>query len=182
VLAQTGWCVATSEEIAPRHPEKVLMVRSDFAGRAAEEHLALVAALTEACEFCAGAENRERLSETLAQPEYVGAPIEALRMSLCGTFDYGHGRIEKHSAFHLFAGEGVNEPGPDKAEWIVRGLLTTGLVPESSLVPRDRVKSWFRSDLFRRAQRLRGVRAAGFNPDVPGQTSTKDCRRSISTL
>jgi ABC-type nitrate/sulfonate/bicarbonate transport system substrate-binding protein len=156
VLTKTGWCVATSEEFAPRHPEKVLLVRSDFAERSATEHLALIAALTEACEFCARPENRERIMETLAQPEYVGVPIQALRMSMAGSFDYGNGRIEKHSSFHLFAGEGVNEPTLDKAEWVIRNLVSSGVVADPLLVPRDRAGNWFRADLFRKAAQLRG--------------------------
>ena len=154
VLSKTGWCVAVSEELAPRHPEKVLMVRRDFAERSEREHLALIAALLEAGAFCARPENRERLMETLAQPQYVGVPIQALRMSMAGTFDYGNGRIEKHSAFHIFSGAGVNEPSPDKAQWVVRNLLASGLVPDPSLVPVERAAEWFRADIFQQAQSL----------------------------
>jgi hypothetical protein len=72
------------------------MVRRDFSEEREAEHLALVAALIEACEFCDRPENRERVMETLAQPEYLDAPIRALRMSMNGTFDFGHGRIGLH--------------------------------------------------------------------------------------
>ena len=154
VLSKTGWCVATSEDLAPQHPEKVLMVRRDFAERSEREHLALIAALVEACEFCARPENRERLMETLAQPQYVGVPIHALRMSMAGTFDYGNGRVEKQPAFHVFAGEGVNEPSLEKAEWVVRNLLASGLVNDPSLVPIERASEWFRPDIFRQATSL----------------------------
>lgn len=157
VLSKTGWCVATSDEIAPRHPEKVLMVRRDFAERSSHEHLALIAALLEACEFCARPENRERLMETLAQPEYVNVPIQALRMGMAGTFDYGNGRVEKHSSFHLFAGDDVNSPTPDKAAWVVRNLLKSGVVKDPSLLPLERTGDWFRADLFAQAARLTGA-------------------------
>ncbi|MEP6671385.1 MAG: CmpA/NrtA family ABC transporter substrate-binding protein [Chthoniobacter sp.] len=154
VLSKTGWSVATSEEIAPRHPEKVLMVRSDYAKQFAGEHLLLIAALREACGFCARPENRERIMETLAQLEFVGVSIQALRMSMAGTYDYGNGRIEKHSNFHLFAGEGVNEPSGDKAIWIIRNLLASGVVKDPTLIPEDRAADWFRADLFEEAGRL----------------------------
>ncbi len=88
VMSRAGWCVATSAELSPRHPEKVLMVPRDFAECRAAEHLALIAALIEACEFCDRPENRERIIETLAQPGYVDAPIHALRMSMKGTFNF----------------------------------------------------------------------------------------------
>ncbi len=154
VLSHHGWCVATSEELAPRHPEKVLMVRKDFAVHSEHEHLALIAALLEACRFCQQPENRERLLETLAQTEYVGAPIQALRMSMAGTFDYGHGRIEKHPAFHIFSGDDVNAPTPDKAEWVIRNLTVAGIVKDPSLIPQERAAQWFRADLFQQATQL----------------------------
>ena len=47
VQAKAGWCAAVSAELDPGHPEKVLMVRSDFAEQREPEHLALVAALIE---------------------------------------------------------------------------------------------------------------------------------------
>jgi ABC-type nitrate/sulfonate/bicarbonate transport system substrate-binding protein len=156
VLSGAGWCVATSEEIAPGHPEKVLMVRRDFAERSEREHLALIAALTESCRFCARPENRERVIEVIAQSQFVGAPIEALRMGMGGSFNYGHGRVEKHPAFHVFSGDGVNEPCPEKSDWVIRNLLKSGLVSDPSLVPAEKASEWFRADIFRKAIRLIG--------------------------
>ena len=161
VLSGTGWCAATSEELAPDHPEKVLMVRREFADRSEREHLALIAALTESCRFCARPENRERIIETLAQAHIVGAPIQALRMGMCGTFDYGHGRIEKHSSFHIFSGEGVNEPTPEKSDWVIRNLLKAGIVKDPSLVPVEKASDWFRADIFRKAIRMMGDQEEG---------------------
>jgi ABC-type nitrate/sulfonate/bicarbonate transport system substrate-binding protein len=154
VLSRTGWCVATSEELAPRHPEKVLMVRRDFAERSEDAHLALIAALLDAGRFCERAENREALLETLAQPQYVGAPIQALRMSMAGTFDYGHGRVEKQPRFHVFAGENVNEPSSEKAQWVIGSLLASGLIADSSVIPAERAAGCFRSDIFHQATQL----------------------------
>jgi ABC-type nitrate/sulfonate/bicarbonate transport system substrate-binding protein len=154
VLSGAGWCAATSEELAPGHPEKVLMVRRDFAERSEREHLALIAALTESCRFCARPENRERIIETLAQPHLVGAPIQALQMGMSGSFNYGHGRIEKQSSFHIFSGVGVNEPTPEKSDWIIRNLLKSGVVKDPSLIPAERASDWFRVDIFQKALRL----------------------------
>ena len=156
VLSQTGWCVATSAELAPGHPEKVLMVRRDFAETHGPEHLALIAALRKACDFCARPENRERLIETLSQPKYIGAPIQALRASLGGSFNYGNGRVEKQSRFHVFAGENANEPSPEKAQWVIRNLVASGIVDDPSLEPSERAADWFRSDIFRESARLFG--------------------------
>src|SRR5262249_26411819 len=78
VQQDIGWCAATSAELQPCHPEKVLMVRREFAEKRGAEHLALIAALLEACEFCDVPENQDQIAATLSRPEYVNAPAAAL--------------------------------------------------------------------------------------------------------
>jgi ABC-type nitrate/sulfonate/bicarbonate transport system substrate-binding protein len=154
VLSKTGWTVATSMDLAPLHPEKVLMVRQSLAENSERAHLGIIAALIEACAFCEKPDNRERLIETLAQSKYVNVPIQALRMSMSGTYNYGHGRIEKQSRFHVFSGDGANDPTPDKAAWVINNLIESRLVTDLSAVPRERAGQWFRSDLFQKASQL----------------------------
>jgi ABC-type nitrate/sulfonate/bicarbonate transport system substrate-binding protein len=74
VQAGVGVCVATSASLAPLHPEKVLLVRKDFAEKRADEHERLIAALLEACRYCDQPENRNQICELLALPCYVNAP------------------------------------------------------------------------------------------------------------
>jgi ABC-type nitrate/sulfonate/bicarbonate transport system substrate-binding protein len=154
VMSRTGWVVATGAELEPRHPEKVLMLRRDFAEQHEPAHLALIAALVEAGRFCDAPENRERVVETLAQPEVINAPIQAVRMSLSGMFDYGHGRVEKTGGQHIFHAGGANEPTLEKAQWVVGNLIHSGTVDDPSLVPPDIAQRCFRPDLFRQAMQL----------------------------
>jgi ABC-type nitrate/sulfonate/bicarbonate transport system substrate-binding protein len=154
VLRRTGWCVATSAELAPRHPEKVLLTRASFAAERPAEHIALMAALLEACAFCDRPENRERVMEALAQPAYLDAPIHALRMSLNGTFDYGHGRVEKDRHFHIFSRDGANRPTAEKAEWVLRQMAASGLLDGRDALPAGLIERSFRMDLFDEAERL----------------------------
>ncbi len=100
VLARVGWVVATSADLAPLHPEKVLMVRRDFADARTDEHRALIAALLEACRYCDAPENRERIMETLAEPRWIGAPIQALRMSMAGHLRFRPRPRGKDVRFH----------------------------------------------------------------------------------
>jgi ABC-type nitrate/sulfonate/bicarbonate transport system substrate-binding protein len=153
VMAKTGWCAAVSAELAPDHPEKVLMVTRRFAERSEDKHLALIAALLEACRFCDRLENRERLMETLALPSHVGTSIQALRMSLGAHFDFGNGRVEKISNFHIFARGNANEPTLERARWVLHGLEACGLADAHS-VPSGQLGHWFRADLYERAQAL----------------------------
>ena len=154
VLSRTGWCAATSLELAPKHPEKALMVRRDFAEHSEREHLALIAALIESCAFCEKPQNRERLIEMLAQSNYVGGPIAALRMGMGGSFDYGHGRVEKVPRFHIFSSENANEPDAKKAAWVIDNLIASGVVADPALIPREQAADWFRADIFQKARQL----------------------------
>lgn len=154
VLMKIGWCVAISPELAPGHPEKVLMVRKDFAECSEREHLALIAVLVEACRFCDRPENRERITETLAQSHYVNVPICALQMSLCGTFDFGNGRVEKVPDFHVFARGNANEPTLEKANWVIANLHSAGLLEDPAEVPAEHADRWFRADIHRQALQL----------------------------
>jgi len=154
IMKRTGWVVATSAELEPRHPEKVLMMRRDFAEQHEPQHLALIAALIEAARFCDSPENRERVVELLSQPDVINAPIEAVRMSLGGLFDYGHERLEKTGAQHIFHRENANEPSDDKAHWVIDNLIRSGAVQDAALLPTDIAQRCFRADIFRQALQL----------------------------
>jgi ABC-type nitrate/sulfonate/bicarbonate transport system substrate-binding protein len=154
VMSRVGWIAATSAELEPGHPEKVLMVRRSFAEAREAEHLALIAAVIEAGRFCDAPENRERVIETLAQPEVINAPFEAVRMSLSGLFDYGHGRVEKTGGQHLFHANGANEPTREKADWVITNLVRSGIVPDSTLIPPGTAERCFRADIYHAARKL----------------------------
>ncbi len=153
VMRDVGWCVATSEELAPLHPEKILLVQKRFAETREAEHLALIAAILEACAFCDRPENRERIVEMLAQPQYVGAPIESLRMSMMGRFHFSRSRIEKMPNFNVFARLDANTPTIEKAEWILSELLASGVLIDP-LVPPNAARKAFRNDIFQQATQL----------------------------
>jgi ABC-type nitrate/sulfonate/bicarbonate transport system substrate-binding protein len=153
VMKGAGFVVARSAELAPLHPEKVLMVRQDFSTRCHDEHLALVAALIEACAWCDAPEHRETLVKWLARPNYVNAPAEALRTSLGGKYDFGLGRVEECPGANLFSVGGANEPTPARAQWMIDGLIRTGLV-EPDRLPADLPAQCFRPDLYAAARAL----------------------------
>ncbi|TAL05073.1 MAG: nitrate ABC transporter ATP-binding protein, partial [Verrucomicrobia bacterium] len=92
IESRTGWCVATTAELAPGHPEKVLAVRRDFAELCGAEHEALIAALLDAGEFCSKPENRDAVISVLARREFVGCDADTLRPALSGEFNFGHGQ------------------------------------------------------------------------------------------
>ena len=168
VQSRAGWIAGTSSELDPLHPEKVLLVRGDFAERRHPEHLALIAALLEACEFCDQPENHEQIVETLARPEFVGVSATALRHGIGGELDFGHGTLRAIRDFCRFHGNAANEPSGDKAAWVLELVRSTGLCQDGTLLNFALAKHIFRPDLFAAANALR--RATRFAPALEPET------------
>lgn len=158
VKSRAGWCVATSAELDPGHPEKVLMVRHDFAENRREEHLALVAALIDACEFCDAPENHDRIAEILSRTEYVNVPADILRRAFTGEIDFGHGETRTVRDFTVFHRGGANEPSGEKAAWVLQNIRTSGLCTDPSAINFALGRKIFRADLFEEANRLRSTK------------------------
>lgn len=159
VREKTGWIAATSAQISTGHPEKVLMVREDFAVARAEEHLALVAAAAEAAALCDDPAFRPELVKILARPEYLDVPARVLAPALVGPFALGAELGSVDAADYIrFHAQDANTPTPTRAQWIIDGLVRHGLVPRGQAVPTDLARRIFRADLH--AQALARHRAA----------------------
>jgi ABC-type nitrate/sulfonate/bicarbonate transport system substrate-binding protein len=154
VLERCGVIAATGSEIAPLHPEKVLMVRREFAECRKDEHIQLVAALLRACRYCDALENREHVIEMLSQKHYLGAPTEALRPGLSGELDRGDGHFERSDDFTIFARNNANEPSADKAAWILDGLRSANLCEDPQALNRSLEQEVFSAETFDEALRL----------------------------
>ena len=148
VQSRAGWIAATSSELDALHPEKVLMVRSDFAAKRRAEHVALVAALLEACEFCDQPENHGPIISTLARPEYLGVAEATLRHGLTGAMDFGHRHERAVPEFCVFHRDNANEPSGDKAAWILDLIRASGLCKEPSALNGALARKTFRADIF----------------------------------
>jgi len=122
VQAGVGVCVATSAQLAPLHPEKVLVVRREFAEKRGEDHEGLIAALLEACAFCDQPQNRNQLCDLLALPQYVNAPLECFEASLLGPAGLGNNSIQSLYGLNIFYRNRANDPTTSKAAWITGRL------------------------------------------------------------
>jgi two-component system, oxyanion-binding sensor len=154
IQAGTGRCAAASAELEGGHPEKILMVRRDFAEVREEEHLALVAALLEACAFCDAPEHCEEVIATLSRPQFVGVPEAVLRAGLRGPFDFGGGHARAVPDFCVFHRHDANAPSSDKAAWILQNLCDGGLAPDPASLNAAFARRVFRADIFEKALRL----------------------------
>lgn len=153
VEANVGVCVATSRELAPLHPEKVLMVRHDFAEARASEHERLIAALLEACAFCDQPANRPLVSEMLAQPQYVNAPTDCLK-NIVGIEEF-EPQAAATSPLNIFYKYNANDPTDDKAAWVLGHLyemIEQRALPLPANGRTPMLKNIFRRDIFQRAR------------------------------
>ena len=132
-----GALVATSADLVPQHPEKVLMVREMFAAAQPEEHAQLLFALRRACEFCQAPENRGQLIDLLAGRDALNLPAPLVEASLAHVDDAG-------VSLHIFGGEGVTAPTVAKARWLHDTVLTSAVAKPASTPELRRI---FRADL-----------------------------------
>ena len=166
VESRAGWIAATSSELDALHPEKVLMMRSDFAAKRNKENLALIAALLEACEFCDQPENHAEMAAILARPEFIGVSKTVLRRGISGEMDFGHGIDKVMRDFCIFHRDGANKPSGDKAAWVFDLIRSSGLCKDATSINFTFAKKIFRSDIFDQVVRLRSVSPA-FNETQP---------------
>jgi ABC-type nitrate/sulfonate/bicarbonate transport system substrate-binding protein len=155
VQSRAGWIAAASSELDALHPEKVLMVRGDFALKHQAEHLALIAALLEACEYCDQPENHTAIAAALARPEFVGVSETVLRHGIGGAMDFGHGLERVVRDFCVFHRHGANEPSGDKAAWVLDVVRSSGLCRNLPAINFAFAKRIFRPDIFQAASALR---------------------------
>jgi ABC-type nitrate/sulfonate/bicarbonate transport system substrate-binding protein len=155
VREKIGWCPAISPQLAPGHAEKVLLVRSDFAEARSEEHLAIIAALSDAAALCDEPAFRAELCDLLARREYMNVPARVIQASLVGPFDHGHGHTVSADDFIHYHRNGANDPTTAKAAWLIEGLNRHRFLPAGTAIPADLGPRTFRSDLYHLAQKSR---------------------------
>lgn len=151
VASGAGWIAATSSSLEPLHPEKVLTARGAFVQRHHDEHLAIVAALIEACRWCDDPSNHAEIAALLARREYLNLPVALLRGGWSGLVDRGHGHVVPDHEYMIFHRHDANEPSPDKAAWVANNLLDPAV---RAALPPQSLGQVFRLDLHAAAAAL----------------------------
>ena len=155
IMAGCGFCAATSAEISPYHPEKVLMVSSKFATTDRDHCINLIAAVLEACRLCNQSSYLDTVSRVLARNDYLNLSPDILKDTLTGNIiRRNNPTLDDSREFIVFSGDQVNVPCARKRSWIGQHLAETGLVqlPESS--KSNLLKSIYSEDLYRAAEGL----------------------------
>jgi ABC-type nitrate/sulfonate/bicarbonate transport system substrate-binding protein len=125
-LSGDGWVVATSLSLAPKHPEKVLLVRDQLILQQPEAYSVLRTAIGEACRFCDQPENRRSVADILHAARIFPVSKEVLLNSLVGPFDTGVADLDSAEPFLVFHKDGANEASEERAKWCLETVMEAG--------------------------------------------------------
>ncbi|MGB9092503.1 MAG: CmpA/NrtA family ABC transporter substrate-binding protein, partial [Gallionella sp.] len=78
IYDKVSFSVASSQDIWPDHPEKVLGATAEFVAQHPNTARALVMAMLAAAKYIDTQANRARVAELIAGPDYVDAPVEVI--------------------------------------------------------------------------------------------------------
>jgi nitrate/nitrite transport system substrate-binding protein len=125
-----GFTVATSQDIWPDHPEKVLGTTNEFVQKHPNSSRALIMAVLEASRWIeASPANRLKTAEVLAAPAYVNTSAEVIGQRLLGHYQNGLGRSwEEANPMRFFNDGAVNYPYLSDGMWFITQHKRWGLM------------------------------------------------------
>ena len=131
IYDKVSFSVASSQDVWPDHPEKVLGVTAEFVDQYPNTARALVMAMLDAAKFIDAPSNRAKVAELIASPAYVDAPVEVIAGRFQG--DYADGLGKKwHDTNHIkFFNDGkVSFPYLSDGMWFLTQFKRWGLLKE----------------------------------------------------
>ncbi|MEM9446685.1 MAG: CmpA/NrtA family ABC transporter substrate-binding protein [Verrucomicrobiota bacterium] len=148
-LEGVGVIINTSEELAPGHPEKVLLASREFVDNYRTEYTAMGAAILEACEICSKEENFSEIAKLLSHRSYLNVKESVVSDSLSGRLPKKRKNSTTHKDFIVFYDDQANAPLAKKATWVWRNLEEGVLYPYlQEKEVKDMLEQTFRMDLF----------------------------------
>ncbi len=126
-----GFTVATSQEIWPDHPEKVLGATREFVERYPNTARAMIMAILEASRYIDTMSHRSEVAQTIARKSYVNADVGSIESRMLGQYDNGLGLSRPDRNFMKFYGDGaVTFPYLSDAMWFLTQHRRWGLLKE----------------------------------------------------
>jgi NitT/TauT family transport system ATP-binding protein len=160
VDAGVGTIVASTTQLWPLSPEKVLGCRAEWARQHPEELAKLLRAIYRASLWVEHPENHGEVAELLAQPPYVGVSAGLLHRALSGRLV-----LQPRSApvalenFYVPARHAATFPWVSHALWMYAQMVRWRQI-EFRAEHLASVRSTYRPDIYRAA-------LAGIDPDIP---------------
>jgi len=152
ILDGIGFTAATSQQIWPDHPEKVLGTTSAWVSANGNAARALTAAVLEASRWIdVSDENRRETAKTIAARAYINTAVETIEGRMLGHYEDGLGkRWQDAHAMRFFNDGAVSYPWLSDGIWFLTQQKRWGLLksdPDYLAVARQ----INRSDLYKQA-------------------------------
>ena len=153
VFKGIGVPVTTNYDIWKNNPEKVFVLRKDFAERYPNTTKALTKALIRAGKWLDDPANRATAVGILARPDYVGADSVVIANSMTGTFEFERGDKREMPDFNVFYRYDATYPFYSDAVWFLTQMRRWGQVPEAKPASwyDETAREVYRPDLWRAA-------------------------------
>jgi len=153
VFKGIGVPVTTNYDVWKNNPEKVFVMRKDFADKYPNTTKAITKALIRAGKWLDEPGNRPKAVGILAKSEYVGADSIVLANSMTGTFEFEKGDKREMKDFNVFYRYNATYPFYSDGVWFLTQMRRWGQIPEGK--PADwydtTIKEIYRPDLWRSA-------------------------------
>lgn len=151
IKERVGFTVATSQDIWPDHPEKVLACGRSFTESRPDQARALVMAVLEAARYLDTPQGRGEAAQLLAGPDFINVPVDLIEGRLHGQYLDGLGRAWQDSHAMSFFDDGqVTFPWLSDGMWFLTQHYRWGMLsghPDYQAVARQ----VNRVDLYREA-------------------------------
>ncbi|HLH12586.1 MAG TPA: CmpA/NrtA family ABC transporter substrate-binding protein [Methylovirgula sp.] len=151
-------------------PEKVLAAQAQWAEENPEALAALLRAVFRASLWCAEKANREELAALLANPAYVGKPVDWIMPALSGDIRTGEKIVHVDDFFVPFA-KAATFPWKSHALWFYTQMVRWGQIAHTQSHAAT-ARATYRPDLYRAALKPLGVALPGANAKVEGALKT----------
>ena len=156
VFKGIGVPVTTNYDIWKNNPEKVFVIRKDFAEKYPNTTIAITKALIRAAKWLDEKGNRPEAVSILSMPDYVGADSVVIANSMTGTFEFEKGDKRSMPDFNVFYRYNATYPFYSDGIWFLTQMRRWGQIPESKSDAwyHETIKKIYRPDLWTKAAEM----------------------------
>ncbi len=152
----TGRTLATSLDVWPSAPEKVLALRRQWAEERPGTARATTRALLRACRWLDEMSHRQEAVHVVSGLSHVDAPVEVVSESMRGRVEDASGSPRTLPDMHVFYRYAATFPWRSHAAWFVAQMIRWGQI-DKAIDFEEVIDSVYRPDLYREVARDLGV-------------------------
>lgn len=151
VFKGIGVPVTTNYDIWKNNPEKVFVIRKDFAEKYPNTTTAITKALIRAAKWLDTPGNRPQAVSILSMPDYVGADSVVIANSMTGTFEFEKGDKRSMPDFNVFYRYNATYPFYSDGVWFLTQMRRWGQIPAPKPANwyNEKIEEIYRPDLWK---------------------------------